>query len=87
MSASFAIYDGSDISHPIDVEVSALAGPNASVATVTYDDGNVRVTVYGDSKRNKGEIKDAQVGFDLAIGRAFRNLGDELVSEALRRIG
>lgn len=88
MTRSYAIYDDSDVTHPIDVEISCLTGPNASVAAITYDDGNgKRLTVYGDSKRNKGEVKDADVGFDLAIGRAFISLGDELVSEALRRIG
>lgn len=65
-----------------DPVVKGMAGENAAVATVEYDG----MVAYGDSKRNKGEIRNADVGLDLAIGRAFIRLGDELVDRAYAQL-
>lgn len=62
--------------------VNGMAGENAAVATVEYDG----MVAYGDSKRNKGEVRNADVGLDLAIGRAFIRLGDELVDRAYAQL-
>lgn len=65
-----------------DPKVKGMAGENAAVATVDYDG----IVAYGDSKRNKGEVRNADVGLDLAIGRAFIRLGDELVDRAYAQL-
>lgn len=65
-----------------DPKVTAMAGENAAVATVEYDG----IVAYGDSKRNHGEVRNADVGLDLAIGRAFIRLGDEFVDRAYAQL-
>lgn len=62
--------------------VSAIAADDAAAAVVSYDG----LTVYGGSKRNKHERKNADVGLDLAIGRAFVNLGKELITRGNERL-
>lgn len=64
------------------VDVSYLAGNHATVAVAKYDD----ITVHGDAKRNKGERKNPDVGRELAVGRALRLLGDELVARAYQTL-
>lgn len=63
--------------------VQAIAAENAAAAVITYQ--NKRA--YGGSKRNKNERKDASIGLDLAIGRAFINLGHDLIDAANDRLG
>lgn len=60
------------------IEITALTGDNASVAAVDYDG----LTAFGDAKRNKGERRNQSVGEDLAVGRAFINLGHQLIDRA-----
>lgn len=62
--------------------VSAIAAEDAAAAVVSYDS----IVAYGGSKRNKHERKNADVGLDLAIGRAFLNLGKNLIDRANERL-
>lgn len=64
------------------VDVAHLTGNHATVAVAKYDD----ITVHGDAKRNKGERKNPDVGRELAVGRALRLLGDELVARAYQTL-
>ena len=64
----------------------AICGDNAAVAVIEHDG----LTAYGDSKRNKGERKIADVGLDLAMARALYDLGEQLEQrayETLERLG
>lgn len=73
------VYSGWAISQrPTKVLIEELAGENAAVARVRF--GNLSVT--GESKRNKGERKQADVGLDLALARALYRLADELTDRA-----
>lgn len=61
-----------------DPTVTTLSGPHTTVAQVTYGS----LTAAGDAKRNKGERTQEQVGRDLAVGRAFIELGNRLIDRA-----
>lgn len=61
-----------------DVAISALAVDNAAVAVVEFDG----LVGSGDSKRNNGEPRNVNIGYDLALGRAFIDLGSELIGRA-----
>jgi hypothetical protein len=63
-------------------EVNSIIADNASVAHVQYGD----LEAFGDAKRNKGERRDSQVGRDLAEGRAFLDLGKQLIDRAMARL-
>lgn len=65
------------------VSVEAIAADDAAAAVVRYQG----LEAYGSSKRNKGERKNADTGIDLAIGRAFINLGKQMEKRGLKRIG
>lgn len=64
---------------PTTVELDWMSGPNVAVAKARYGD---EYTVVGDSKRNKGETYNEQVGVDLAVGRALVQLGKLLIDRA-----
>lgn len=55
---------------------------NVSVAVLTFDG----LEAEGDAKRNNGERFDPEVGLDLAMGRAFLDLGHQLVDRGLERL-
>jgi hypothetical protein len=61
-----------------DIELDYLATANAATAVVEFDG----LIGAGDSKRNNGERRNLSVGADLAIGRAFIDLGTELIERA-----
>lgn len=63
-------------------EVQVIVGDNASAAYVKYGG----LLGIGDAKRNKGERRNADVGQDLALGRAFINLGNQMVARALETL-
>jgi hypothetical protein len=65
------------------VTVEAIAADDASAAVVRYQG----IAAYGSAKRNKHERKNADTGLELAIGRAFVNLGQTLQKRGLKRIG
>ena len=65
------------------VSVEAIAADDASAAVVRYQG----LEAYGSSKRNKHERKNADTGLDIAIGRAFKNLGRQMETRGLKRIG
>lgn len=65
-----------------DVAVQYLATDNAATAVVEFDG----LTGAGDSKRNKGEVRNVNVGADLALGRAFIDLGTELIGRAYEQL-
>ena len=65
------------------VSVEAIAAPDAAAAVVRYQG----IEAYGSAKRNKHERKNADTGLDLAIGRAFENLGKAMQKRGLKRIG
>ena len=65
------------------VSVEAIAADDASAAVVRYQG----LEAYGSAKRNKHERKNADTGLDLAIGRAFINLGRKMEKRGLTRIG
>jgi hypothetical protein len=56
------------------VGLQALQTSNVAAAVVSFDG----LEGEGDSKRNNGERRQPQVGMDLAIGRAFVDLGKKL---------
>ena len=60
------------------ITARAICGDNAAAAVVEHDG----IVAYGDSKRNKGERHNADVGLDLAMARAFYDLGDQLTERA-----
>lgn len=60
------------------VTLQALGTTNVAAAVVTFDG----IEGEGDSKRNNGEKRQPQVGMDLAIGRAFQDLGQRLIKRA-----
>lgn len=63
-------------------EVQVIVGDNASAAYVKYDG----LLGIGDAKRNKGEPRNPDVGQDLALGRAFIDLGRQMVARALETL-
>jgi hypothetical protein len=65
------------------VSVEAIAADDTSAAVVRYQG----LEAYGGAKRNKHEPKNADTGLDLAIGRAFVNLGKQMQKRGLKRIG
>jgi hypothetical protein len=65
------------------VSVEAIAADDASAAVVRYQG----LEAYGSAKRNKHERKNADTGIDLAVGRAFVNLGKQMQKRGLKRIG
>jgi hypothetical protein len=65
------------------VSVEAIAADDAAAAVVRYQG----LEAYGSSKRNKHERKNADTGLDIAIGRAFKNLGKQMENRGLKRIG
>lgn len=65
------------------VSVEAIAADDAAAAVVRYQG----LEAYGSSKRNKHERKNADTGLDIAIGRAFVNLGRKMEKRGLNRIG
>lgn len=65
------------------VTVEAIAADDAAAAVVRYQG----LEAYGSAKRNKNERKNADTGLDLAIGRAFKNLGRKMERRGLDRIG
>lgn len=64
------------------VTVDYLATNNAATAVVQFDG----LLGAGDSKRNKGEVRDVNIGADLALGRAFKDLGNELIDRAMSEL-
>lgn len=64
-------------------EITVLIGPNAAVAHMQYDG----LDAFGDSKRNNGEPFDGEVGGQLAEGRMFIDLGNQIVARAMERLG
>jgi hypothetical protein len=67
---------------PDYIQVQAIVSHNASVAVVEYGD----LSGFGDAKRNKGERKQDEVGRDLALGRAFIDLGNQLIERGFSRL-
>lgn len=65
------------------VVVEAIAADDASAAVVRYQG----LEAFGSAKRNKHERKNADTGLDIAIGRAFKNLGKQMETRGLKRIG
>lgn len=65
-----------------DFHIQYLATDNAATAVVEFDG----LAGSGDSKRNKGEVRDVEIGADLAIGRAFQDLGREFIDRAYERL-
>lgn len=65
------------------VVVEAIAADDASAAVVRYQG----LEAFGSAKRNKHERKNAETGLDIAIGRAFKNLGKQMETRGLKRIG
>jgi len=59
-------------------KVDVIVSHNASVAVVNFDG----LVAYGDAKRNKGERRNDEVGRDLALGRAYVELGKKLIARA-----
>lgn len=64
-------------------DVSYMAGPHVTVAQVSYNGESAT----GDAKRNKGERQNKNVGRDLAVGRAFIQLGVQLIDRAYDALG
>lgn len=78
---------------PPRASVSVLRDKNATVANVTVS----QVTDYtkgpdytfetsGSTKREQGDRYDPQTGDLMAIGRALRNAGNEMIREANKRV-
>ncbi len=65
-----------------DFTLDYLATANAATAVVEFDG----LIGAGDSKRNNGEPRNLDVGTDLAIGRAFIDLGYELIGRAYNNL-
>lgn len=88
-SCDFLIWDDAPerkrmTTRPYDsVTVEAIAADDAAAAVVRYQG----LEAYGSSKRNKHERKNADTGLDIAIGRAFKNLGHKMERRGLNRIG
>jgi len=59
-------------------EVEVIVSHNASVAVIDFDG----LRAYGDAKRNKGERRNDEVGRDLALGRAYIEMGRKLIARA-----
>lgn len=59
-------------------EIEVIVGHNASVAVIDFDG----LRAFGDAKRNKGERKNDEVGRDLALGRAYIDMGKQLIARA-----
>lgn len=64
------------------ISAKAICGDNAAAAVIEHDG----LVAYGDSKRNKGERHNADVGLDLALARAFYDLGDQLAERAYAQL-
>jgi hypothetical protein len=64
------------------LDVKVMAGENAAVARITFQG----LEAFGDSKRAPGDKRDALIGQGLALGRAFRSLGEQLEASANLRM-
>lgn len=60
-------------------QINVIVSYNAAAASITHDG----VTAFGDSKRNNGEPRNYRLGSDLAVARAFIDLGEQLENRAL----
>jgi hypothetical protein len=70
-----------------DLSVSGLVDRNASVVQVIYthydeDNGAYFTQATGSSKREQGDIFDAELGYELALSRALQNLSRKIKSKA-----
>lgn len=78
---------------PPRASVQVLRDKNATVANVTvsqmtdYTRGpDYTFETSGSTKREQGDRYDPQTGDLMAIGRALRNAGNEMITEANRRV-
>jgi Domain of unknown function (DUF1876) len=74
-----------------DLSVSGLVDRNASVVQVIYthyDEGNGAyfTQATGSSKREQGDVFDAELGYELALARALQNLSRKIKSQADAKI-
>jgi hypothetical protein len=75
------------------VSVQVLGAKNATVAKVTvtkptrdWSGQEYRFEVRESSKREQGDVSDAETGELLALARAFQRLSRQLFSEANKRV-
>lgn len=66
----------------LDVWYRAIQTDNVTAVMMEYDG----IETNGDAKRNNGEVWQKGVGYDLAMGRAFINLGSALIERAYRQL-
>lgn len=61
-------------------------GSGKTRAHVVVDTGLRSVQAHGEAQRLTGDVEVPQIGAEVAVGRAFLALGDELLGQATRDI-
>jgi hypothetical protein len=78
-----------DVDHLVTAKI--LSDRNATVAEVTYEDPEANwfddlTVATGSSKREPGDLYDARIATDLALGRALEKLGKSLRKRAEKAV-
>jgi len=61
--------------------VLVVQGEHATLAVVDFGDGE---TFVGEAKRCPGDVRDAQIGRDVAVGRALQRYGQYLTRRGVQ---
>ena len=76
--------------HVDEIQVTAIVDRNSTVVQIDYDSLFSPVgdytTATGSSKREQGDIFDAELGYELALSRALQNLSRKIKSQADAKI-
>ncbi len=70
------------------MDLEGLTDRNATVVQVTYRSypesysTGITTTATGSSKREQGDVFDAELGYDLALARALQNLSRKIKAQA-----
>lgn len=75
----------SDVSYHV-IKITCIGDEDATVAHVDFVLNNDEYFTAGSSRRSPEDKDDAEIGYKLAMGRAFRLLGRELLKDGNKAV-